>query len=66
MTNLQFKMGNDGFTALYQIEGRGPWRKELPTANLLPVGVHTVFDGDKAVGLMDRKANPRATTLKAL
>ena len=50
MTFLKFKLGRDGFTGLYQVNGRGPWRSEYKTDTLLANGTYDIFDGTRKVG----------------
>lgn len=51
MTILDFKMGSDGFSGLYQINGRGPWRNEYSTDSLLANGEYPVMCDGKQVGV---------------
>jgi hypothetical protein len=51
MTTLNFKMGSDGFSGLYQIDGRGPWRNEYKTDSMLENGTYDVCENGKKVGV---------------
>lgn len=48
---LNFKLGTDGFSGLYQIDGRGPWRNEYKTDTMLNNGEYDVFQNGKKVGV---------------
>lgn len=50
MTILNFKMGNDGFSGLYQINGCGPWRNEYKTDSMLSKGEYAVYENGQQVG----------------
>ena len=49
-TTLNFKVANDGFSGLYQINSKGPWRTERKTDSMLRNGSFQITEGGHVVG----------------